>query len=383
MARENNRARSILVVGGVASSLRSFRGPLLAELSRRGCAIYCVAGNDDAVTKLWLEERGVGFEALQFSRTSLNPFLNLFALLKLCRILGKIKPDIILGYTLKPSVFAVVAGTIQRIRRRIALIEGLGYGFTRGPESRRRLVRAVLLLVFRFIMPMTQRVVVLHQDDYVFFTSFCKNGSPALFLLPGIGVDMQKFSAVPLPSFDSPTCVMISRLLRDKGVLDYVEAARLVRHRGLNIRFVLVGGEDLNPSGISRAQAESWSREGIIEYLGFVENVRNAIADAHVCVLPSYYREGFPVTIMEAASMGRPTITTNVPGCRDAVIDGKTGKIVDPEDPRALASAIVELFNDTPELIRLAEGARSHAAVCFSDGDRAAQLADILLANIK
>jgi glycosyltransferase involved in cell wall biosynthesis len=382
MGSENNRAGSILVVGGVASSLRYFRGPLLAELSRRGCAIYCVAGNDDAVTKLWLEEMGVGFDVLQFSRTSLNPFLNLFALLKLCRILGRIKPDIILGYTLKPSIFAILAGTIQRIRRRIALIEGLGYGFTRGPEARRRLVGAVLRLVFKFIMPMTQSVVVLNKDDYVFFTSFCKNGSPALFLLPGIGVDMQKFSAVPLPSFDSPTCVMISRLLRDKGVLDYVEAARLVRHCGLNIRFVLVGREDSNPSSISRAQAESWSREGIIEYIGFVENVRNVIADAHVCVLPSY-REGFPVTVMEAASMGRPTITTNVPGCRDAVIDGKTGKIVDPEDPRALASAIVELFNDTPELIRLAEGARSHAAECFSDRDRAAQLADILLANIK
>ena len=109
MGSENNRAGSILVVGGVASSLRYFRGPLLAELSRRGCAIYCVAGNDDAVTKLWLEEMGVGFDVLQFSRTSLNPFLNLFALLKLRRILGRIKPDIILGYTLKPSIFAILA----------------------------------------------------------------------------------------------------------------------------------------------------------------------------------------------------------------------------------------------------------------------------------
>ncbi|MDX1541447.1 MAG: glycosyltransferase, partial [Geminicoccaceae bacterium] len=177
-------------------------------------------------------------------------------------------------------------------------------------------------------------------------------------LINGSGVDLRQFSPAPFPA--TPTFLLIARFLVEKGVRDFVEAARLVRSRHPNVRFVLVGGPDeANPSSIGRAELQGWLDEGIVENPGWLDDVRPAIAASSVYVLPSYYREGTPRTILEALAMGRPVVTTDAPGCRETVRHGVNGWLVPPRDPKALAAALLTFLDDPEPVARM--GAESLA----------------------
>ncbi|MCX8207546.1 MAG: glycosyltransferase family 4 protein, partial [Methanothrix sp.] len=298
--------------------------------------------------------RALGAEPLSFSlsRTGMNPIRDLADMISLAFMLRKLRPDVTLGYAIKPVIYGTLAAWLAGVPQRFAMIEGLGYVFT-PPEGReplkRRALRRMVELLYRAALSRATRVFFLNRDDVQEFLGRGLVSSEKAFLLGGIGVDLDEWK--PAPSVNHPvTFLLAARLLREKGLAEYAEAARLVRSRYPDTRFILLGGLDTNPGGLRRDEIEAWVSEGILEWPGHVPDVRPWLARASVFVLPSYYREGVPRSTQEAMAMGRPVITTDAPGCRETVIDGENGFLVPPRDARALADAM-ERFVLNPELI--------------------------------
>jgi glycosyltransferase involved in cell wall biosynthesis len=229
------------------------------------------------------------------------------------------------------------------------MVEGLGYAFS-GKGFKRRVVSAIAMRLYRTALRGNERIFFLNTDDVRLFQE--ENiiaGQEQAVMLNGIGVDLDRFSVKDFP--EKISFLMIARLLRDKGVFEYVDAARMIKRRYPNVTFRLAGGFDENPSAISKHQLTAWVEENVIEYLGELADVRPAIAASTVYVLPSY-REGRPVTVMEAMAMGRPVITTDVPGCRETVRHGENGLLVPARDAQSLAKEM-EYFIQHPENVKI------------------------------
>lgn len=345
----------VLVVGGLTRSLVAFRGPLLDEMIRRGWRVVAAAGDDDPETVAELAERGIDFVRLPLRRTGMNPIVDLVTLRALVSVMRRVKPDIFLGYTIKPAVYGLIAARIAGTRRRVVMLEGLGYAFTAGRGIKRAVARLVATASLRLSLPFAHRAIFLNGDDRDWFVRRGLVTAQRTALVSGAGVDLDYFAPAPFP-LQPLTFLMIARLLRDKGLYEYADAARLVRRHRPDTRFLLVGPLDTNPASVRREDLEDWVREGIIEYRGEVRDVRPAIAECHVYVLPSY-REGLPRTVVEAMAMGRPIIVTDVPGCRDTVVDGVNGLLIPPRDSLALAAACERMIDDRDFMHRA--GARS------------------------
>ncbi|MBC7218482.1 MAG: glycosyltransferase family 4 protein [Candidatus Caldatribacterium sp.] len=346
-----NRLR-IVLLAHYAPSLVNFRGPLIQALVERGHEVFALAPDFDV--KIEEKVRALGAVPLPYSlsRTGLNPLRDGLDFLRLCRMLRRLKPDLVFAYTIKPVIYGTLASWLVGVPWRFAMIEGLGYTFTASGEKetwKKRILKRLVRFLYALALPRATKVFFLNRDDLAEFASLRIIDPGRAFLLGPIGVDLEHFAFVP-PVKDPVTFIFIARLLREKGILEFVEAARKIKVKYPETRFVVLGGLDTNPGAIPQAQVESWVKEGIIEWPGHVEDVRPWIAQASVFVLPSYYREGVPRTIQEAMAMGRTVITTDVPGCRDTIIDGCNGFLVPPRDVEALARAM-EHFILEPELI--------------------------------
>jgi len=339
------------VIGNQAFSLLNFRGPLIRAIVERGHEVWALAPDYDPETLKAVETLGVKPLSYSLSRTGLNPMRDLWDLLRLFLLLRKLKPNVTLVYTIKPVIYGTLAAWLSRVPRRYAMIEGLGYAFTvsgqREPLKRRFLLWMAKRL-YRLALPKATLVFFLNRDDLKEFVEGGLVPEEKAFLLGPIGVDLEHFSPAP-PVKDPVTFLLVARLLREKGVVEFVEAARRVKEKHQNTRFVLLGGLDTNPGAIRKEEVEGWVKEGIVEWPGHVSDVRPWLAQASVFVLPSY-REGVPRSIQEAMAMARPVITTDVPGCRETVIPGVNGFLVPPRDVGALVSAM-ERFILEPELI--------------------------------
>jgi glycosyltransferase involved in cell wall biosynthesis len=259
-----------------------------------------------------------------------------------------VKPDLLFAYMIKPVVYGLIAAKLAGVKRRAAMITGLGYAFTDSPGEdivarwKRTAVFVAARGAYALALRFADTVIFQNPDDKAQFAAMgLTRARQRVGLVNGSGVDLAHFAPAPKP--DGPiSFLMIARLLRDKGVYEYVEAARLVRRSHPEARFVLVGPFDPNPTAVKPAEVGAWVREGAIEYGGAVEDVRPHIAASHVFVLPSY-REGCPRTVLEAMAMGRPVITTDVPGCRETVEDGVNGLLVPARDAGALGRALAKL----------------------------------------
>ena len=252
-----------------------------------------------------------------------------------------------------------LAARLARVPRFYALITGLGYAFTGKAKGKRAVIQALANGLYRTSLKGASGVIFQNPDDAA---EFRDRGLIPAHLTPvvvnGSGVDLARFSVAPLP--DGPcSFVMIARLLGDKGVREYAAAAQALRARGSEAVVHLVGGPDANADSITEAEAQAWHDDGRLIWHGRLDDVRPAIAAAHVVVLPSYYREGTPRTVLEGMAMGRAIITTDAPGCRETVIDGETGILIPPRDAAALAMAMEELASDPERTARF--GAASHA----------------------
>jgi glycosyltransferase involved in cell wall biosynthesis len=228
------------------------------------------------------------------------------------------------------------------------MITGLGMALG-GEQRRSRWLRPMIGLMCRLSVGHSRRIFFQNPDDLRAFERLgIVRDAEQPVLINGSGVDLEAFRPAPLPA--SISFLLIARLFREKGIREYVEAARLIRARHPQVRFRLVGWIDRHAGAIPEDELAGWQREGVIEFLGRLEDVRDAIAASSIYVLPSYYREGTPRTVLEAMAMGRPVVTTNAPGCREPVRHGVNGYLVPPRDVRALAQAL-QRFIDQPQLM--------------------------------
>lgn len=341
--------RRIIVIGNMLETLVWFRGPLMAAMVERGHEVIACVPVPDPRSPLvaQLEAMGVTTEAIVLDRTGLNPFTDAYTAYSLVARLRRLRPDVILAYMIKPVIYASLAARLVGVPSISSIVEGLGYAFV---ERRGRFpLRALIKSLYRAALACNRRVFFLNPDDQRLFESLGLVRRPEqAVLLNGIGVDLEWFAEAPLPARVS--FMLIARLIRDKGLPEYVAAARLVKARHPDVRFCLVGWIDDNPSAIRKDELRAWVDEGIVDYLGKLDDVRPALAEASVFVLPSYYPEGQPRSIMEAMATGRPIITTDTPGCRQTVIPGRNGYLVPARDVPALAEAMLR-FVEQPELI--------------------------------
>lgn len=338
----------LLIIASLADSLVNFRGDLIADIKRRGHEVVTCAPEPEAAMREKLAQQGMNFHAVPMSRTGMNPIADLKLFLALRRLMQAEKPDAVFAYTIKPVVYGHLAARSLGIARRYALITGLGYAFTAAQKSRlRQAVSTVARWLYKVGLLGARAVIFQNPDDKKAFIDLgLIRDKGNIHIVNGSGVNTTHFTPAPLP--EAPEFLLIARLLADKGVREYAEAARLVKAKHPEAEFHLVGPRDNNPSAISESELKEWTDGKTIIYHGATNDVRPFIAKASVYVLPSY-REGTPRSVLEAMAMGRPIITTDVPGCRETVTHQLNGLLVPAQDAVALAGAMTRLIEE-PQL---------------------------------
>lgn len=338
----------VLVVGNIAQSLVNFRGPLLSTMVNRGHEVVAVSPENDARYTKALTDMGVKYRTAPLQRASFNPVADLRFMLALRSLMHEEQPDVFLGYTIKPVIYGNLAARLAGVPLRAALITGLGYAFGANTFKQRMVGRGIHVL-YRLALAGTHVVFFQNPDDR---GEFLKRGfvnEERSELVSGSGVDLERFSPSDPPP-PPPVFLLIARLIREKGIEQFVEAARQLKERHPNARFQLLGPLDPNPTAISSAEVQAWEKAGLVEYLGETDDVRPYLKAASVFVLPSYYREGTPRTALEALATGRPVVTTDAPGCRETVTHGVNGFLVEPKDVSSLTAAM-ERFLTEPQLV--------------------------------
>lgn len=342
---------SVALITSHAPSLLNFRAPLIRALVAKGIHVWALAPNFDETSRAAVLAIGGTPVDCPMDRTGMNPLRDILNTWRMLLLLRRLRPDVTLGYFVKPVVFGSIAAFWARVPLRIAMVEGLGFVFTstgRALSLRRRLLKYLVLALYSVGLFCAHKVIFLNPDDRDELLAAGALPGNKAFLLGGIGVELEQWR-LSTPPIEPVTFLLVARLLREKGIEDYASAARLVKQRYPDTRFVLLGGLDDNPGALSEVDVRAWVAGGILEWHGHVP-VQPWMEQTSVYVLPSY-REGMPVSTQEAMAAGRAVITTDVPGCRQTVEDGVNGFLVPPRCPRAL-SEVMFRFIEQPELIK-------------------------------
>ena len=340
----------ILVLAGYAPSLVLFRRELLERFVADGHRVLACAADGDRRTVETLRAMDVDFAPLLLRRAGLNPLDDMRYFRAVARLAREFRPDVSLAYTIKPVVFGTLAAARAGVPRRFAMITGLGTAFQEGGGAGRRFLNGTARLLYRAALSRCEKVFFQNRDDRELFTRLRLADPGRAVLTAGSGVNLEHFSHAPLPD-GPPRFLMIARLIAEKGVREFAAAAAMVQRRFPDASFHLVGYREDHPSAIGREELDRWIHHGILQYHGRLADVRPALEECTVFVLPTAYREGVPHTLLEAMATGRPCITTDAPGCRDAVAEGETGLLVPPRDAYALAAAM-RRFCEEPALAR-------------------------------
>ena len=349
----------ILLVASLAESLLNFRGHLIAALQSRGLIVHVAAPqlHSKSETRRELEARGVIVHEIPMVRVGMNALGDVKTFLAIFDLMCRVRPEVYLGYTIKPVVYGTIAAWLSGIPRRFALITGLGFAFTGQAKGLRGVINFIVKFLYRISLRNSHKVFFQNPDDKALFS--------AIGLVPthvpsvdvnGSGVDLDGFALAPVPN-GAAHFLLIARLLGDKGVREYAQAAQRIKAAYPSVRFSLVGWIDENPNAIAQSELDEWVSSGTLEYLGRLQDVRPAIATCSVYVLPSY-REGTPRTVLEAMAMGRAVITTDAPGCRETVVDQVNGFLVPVRSVEALQQAMKQFIKDPSLAIRMGHRSR-------------------------
>lgn len=352
-------APRILVVASYPESILKFRGPLLEAMVAAGWDVHVAAPATDTTPALReaLVSNGIRLHCIPLSRTGTNPIADIRLVFALRGLMRELRPAVVLPYTIKPVIYGTIAAWMAGVPRRFALVTGLGYAFT---GNRQGIVKRLVSGLYRFALGRTHKVFFQNPDDERLFRELgiAPAGIPSV-VVNGSGVDVAAFPVTPLLG-SPPVFLLIGRLLGDKGVREFAEAARQVKAMHPEVRFHAVGWIDSNPDAIAQSELDAWVADGTLEFLGKLDDVRPAIAACSVYVLPSY-REGTPRTVLEAMAMGRPIITTDAPGCRETVIDGDNGFLVPVQSVDALVNAMLKFIEDPALAPRMGQRSRQIA----------------------
>ena len=349
----------VLLIASFPDSILKFRGPLLEALATTGWEVHIAAPVVDTIPGLReaLASMSVVLHEIPLSRTGTNPVADIGLVLALRGLMRELRPAVVLPYTIKPVIYGTIAAWIAGVPRRFALVTGLGYAFT---GNRQGIFKRVVSGLYRFALGRTHKVFFQNPDDERLFRDLgiAPAGIPSV-VVNGSGVDLAAFLVTPLPG-NPIVFLLIGRLLGDKGVREFGEAARRVKLLHPEVRFRVVGWIDSNPDAIAQSELDAWVADGALEFLGKLDDVRPAIAACTVYVLPSY-REGTPRTVLEAMAMGRPIITTDAPGCRETVIDGDNGFLVPVQSVDELVEAMLKFIEDPSLAQRMGRRSRQIA----------------------
>jgi glycosyltransferase involved in cell wall biosynthesis len=347
--------KKIVFFANTSWYIYNFRMSLMNELSNMSYKIIVLAPRDDYSKMIPYE-----YHHIKMSNHGLNPFQDALTFFKICKVLKKIKADLILSYTIKSNIYGVIAANRLNIKN-VVNIAGLGTTF-----RKKSIISLFIRKFYRYAV---------HKADYIFFQNiedlklFTNNHNFKNYsLLPGSGVDINKFTPKITTDNKEFTFLLLGRLLREKGIYEFVDASKIVKKKFM-AKFQLLGFLDSkNPIAIRKSEIDKWHENGIIEYLGFTNDVRRYILSADCVVLPSYYGEGVPKSLLEAASMGKPLITTAHIGCREVVDDGENGFICQPKSVEDLSEKMIKMLNlEINELKKMGLKSRKKAIKEFDE----------------
>lgn len=346
--------------------LYNFRRGLALELKSRGVEVVLVSPAGPYGARL--QASGLRWIVAPLQRRSLDPLREVGVVVWLWRLLRRERPDLVHGFTIKCVVYAAIAARLAGVPARVGAVTGMGYVFA-STDLRARLLRPLVRRLMRSALGGPRlRLVLQNADDVALFTRSRLVDARRIRLIPSSGVDVSRFRQHRgSTAGDSLRVLLAARLLWDKGIAEFIVAARCLKAAGRRIRFQLAGALDEgNPASVPRASVESWAAEGVIEWLGHVEDMPALLASADIVVLPSY-REGCPKSLIEAAACALPLVTTDVPGCHDVVRHEVDGLLVPARDAAALAAAIARLDDDRALAQRLGAAAREHALAEYDE----------------
>lgn len=343
----------IVIIGTVASSLYGFRADLIKALLQKSHTVYAFTSEYTLGELNKIETLGAIPVTYRLNRGGLNPLSDIKATLLLAKKIKAIAPDLVFSYFSKPVIFGTLAAKIAKVPQVVGMLEGLGHTFTEQPEGitkKTQLIKSAQILMYKLALPKLDQVIFLNPDDPKDLLEKYKIKVKQVAVLGGIGLNLADYPYIEnYPK--TITFIFIARLLAEKGIHDYIAAAKIIKKDYPQIKFIVLGTIDKEALGaLTSVQLTQLTDSRIIEHPGHVDEVSKWIADSSVFVLPSYYREGVPRSTQEAMAMGRAVITTDVPGCRETVVDGVNGFLVEKWNPQALAEKMI-YFIEHPEQI--------------------------------
>jgi glycosyltransferase involved in cell wall biosynthesis len=347
--------KKIAIISNVSWNLYNFRLSLMLAMQNAGYEVIAIAPYDKYSQKII--DAGFEFHSVKLNSQGINPLQDMQTTMEFYKLFKEISPDFICNYTIKPNIYASLVARVLNIKT-INNIAGLGTLFIKqGP------ITSIAKLLYKASQAKADRVFFQNRDDFKLFSDAGLVNVSNCDVLPGSGVDTNRFRPQEKDKSEVIRFLHVSRMIWEKGIGEYVEAARIIKAKYSNVEFCLLGFLDVaNPGAISHEQMTEWVEEGVINYLGVSDNVDEVISTADCVVLPSYYREGTPKTLLESASSAKPIITTDNVGCRDVVDHGVNGYLCEPRSSEDLAKKI-EMFLALSEKEKVIMGANSRKKI--------------------
>lgn len=351
----------LVLIGTVASSFYGFRADLIRTLVKKGHRVYAFTSEYTTEDLKKIEYLGAIPVTYTLNRGGLNPLADIVATYQLSKKIKAINPAMVFSYFSKPVIFGTLAAKIAQVPRVIGMLEGLGYTFTEQPEGlskKTQLIKEIQVFLYKVALPKLDQLIFLNPDDPKDLLGQHSIKVKKVEILGGIGLNLEHYKlSTNFPS--NITFIFVARLLAEKGIHEYIKAAKIVKSTYPKVKFTILGAIDKEALGsLKKEDLESLIQTNIIEYPGHVSNVSEWIENSSVFVLPSYYREGVPRSTQEAMAIGRAIITTDVPGCRETVVEGVNGFLIPKWNSEALAEKMI-YFIERPEEIRVM-GAESY-----------------------
>ena len=357
--------KKIIILGTTASSMLGFRLPLIKELIYKNIQVICLAGDFTPHQMSQLQKLGVTPIRYPVNRTGFSPIQDIVNTYKLYKIIKSLKADILLAYFIKPIVYGTLAAYFAGIKSRFAMIEGLGFFFTEQPHKSNikfTIIKLIQVILYKISLPLASGVILLNHDDENDLIKKYNIHLNKKLIIPGIGLNLSDYPYSPIKVCRNPlSFLFIGRLLKEKGVNEFIEAARYIKSQYPEVIFRIAGSIDLNnPGSISEKELDELKKFNIIEFLGQVNNIPNVISDSDVFILPSY-REGMPRSTQEAMAIGRAIITTNAPGCKESIINLEHGFIINKYSASELVDKILYFIRHPHMTVKMGQNAYLYA----------------------
>ena len=371
----------IFIVGNLASMMINFRKEFIEMLVSSGHEVYCLVSDYDEKSREKISSFGAMPLDYSLNAKGLNPFKDAIATFNLIRLFRQHRPDVVFSFFVKPVIFATIAAKIARVPRIVGMIEGLGGAFTvhkSGQTKKAKIIKTIQIFLYKISLPHLDELIFLNNDDKKDLIDRYNVRAKSINVLGGIGVDLDNFSYSKATS-DPISFIFIGRLLTEKGIFEYLEAAKMVKDKYKDVKFYVFGGlEENNPFGLKQEELIPYINNEIVVFQGYIDNIKEWIVNSSVFVLPSY-REGVPRSTQEAMAVGRAVITTDVVGCRETVIDGVNGFLVPPYNSDVLAQKMMYFVENPDTIIQMGIESRKIAEEKFDINKQNKKLANIVV----